>query len=278
MKINIALLYMSTLAILVRAHGDIYININPDLPIEVGELFEQGGPPENRRTDLINFRAAPYNIPNLAVVSLAKLGGVCYGNSDIERFVSGVNQYYQQNPTDTNSKVNEVFGNQPPTALRQHVNQLFGISYAPEITNMSTGWMLNKVYTKYDNNSGVILFSQDGKDAVRVHMLNGALATLTAQLQANNGITRAQILQTIAPFGYQNVYLIDLTCNAYKNAMQNVSPLRNETVDWINARLLENNIKGGIKVCKKYKKCKKHRKTRKNKKRKGNNKKTKSKK
>ena len=270
---------MSTLAILVRAHGDIYINLNTDIGISAEELLEQGGPPENRHTDLINFRAPPYNIQNLAVVSLAKLGGVCYGNSDIERFVSGVNQHYQQNPSNTDAKVNEVFGNQPPTNLRQQVNQLFGISYAPEITNMSTGWMLNKVYTKYDNNSGVILFSQDGKDAVRVHMLNAALANLTAQLQANNGITRSQILQTIAPFGYQNVYLIDLTCNAYKNFMQNVTPLKEAHTDWINAVLSHHSIKGGTyKKCNKHKKCKKHRKTRKNKKRKGNNKKTKSKK
>jgi len=270
---------MSTLAILVRAHGAIYINFNPNSPITVQELFEQGGPPENRHTDLINFRAAPYNIQNLEVVSLANLGGVCYGNSDIERFVAGVNHHYQQNPAHTDAKVNEIFGNQPPTNLRQQVNQLFGVSYAPEITNMSTGWMLNKVYTKYDNNSGVILFSQDGNDSVRVHMLNAALANLTAHLQANNEITRAQILQTISPFGYQNVYLIDLTCNAYMNAMQNVPPLAEAHINWINAVLSQHNIKGGkCKKCNKYKKCKKHKKTRKNKKRRGNNKKTKSKK
>jgi hypothetical protein len=275
-KINIALLYMSTLAILIRAHGNIPLNIDIREPNTEDHLKSGAVIP------FINYKTSA-NITNLTILTLARLGGVCYGSPLIQQFLTTVNQYYQQIQANTEQKINEIFGPNSPSQLREYINQLFGISFAPEKTLMTSDFTINKIYTKYDDNSGVLLFSQDGISEKNLIFIRQAFASLTSKLQAGIQITRQEIFAAIAPYNIQNVYFLDLTCNAYFNTNQNpgVPPLTEDSVNWINGFLTHYNIKGGVKSCKKcnkYKKCKKHKKTRKNKKRKGNNKKTKSKK
>lgn len=241
---------MSTIAIMLRAHGGIPTNINPQVQITANDLFN------GQTVSLVDYRQL--GIPKLSVVTSARLAGVCYGAPNVKPYIDNVNgQYYTYaSPNyDTAAKVYEMFGPNPPAMLSEWNRQLFGNSFAPEIAEMRTGLTFNKTYTGHDANSGVFLFSQNGKDENAVKQ---TLAGITAALQSRP-LTRHEILAAIAPFQYDHVFLIDLSCNVYQQ-LPNTPTLTEDYVNWINEVFHGNGVRGGTRRKKTKRRNKKRRK------------------
>ena len=98
---------------------------DPDFPhIDVGSIkkvLEEEGMNYSQELEetmksefeLFNLNGAQQFIKNLVMVTLAKLGGVCYGDSDINTFMGNVRRYYQNKvEISIDQKINEIFGNQ----------------------------------------------------------------------------------------------------------------------------------------------------------------------
>ena len=177
------------LAIMIRSHGEIPI---------LDDTY---------RVPVLNF--IPHNIENIHTVTLSKLGGVCYGSSDIDQFMKKVNSEKKKSKNiglSTRDLINEYL----LSANMNSLSKLIGISELPELTQVNS--LFEKIYTKYDQNSKIILFSCSDRD--KKQQITDILNELTIKL-LDASITRSEILDRLKPFEIANLYLIDLTCDAY---------------------------------------------------------------
>jgi len=256
-----------TLALIIRSHGSILTNYLPE-------------------TDISNIlRIIPlsaFNIENLQIISLAKLGGVCYGNPKLGDFIKQISKYYKDHPKTTEEKIKEVFLNlMPPPKIKRLTYNLFGDSFNPEIITVPK-FFLEKLYTPYDKDSGVFIFSTDFSSFTldEINKIKTILQGLTNQLldidpetnnprvnpetnQPTGHLFRHQIFESLKEFSINNLILIDLTCNAYTQTNPSY-PLNATIVNWLNGYLTQHNLRGGkykkklrTKKCKRRtKKCK----------------------
>jgi hypothetical protein len=274
---------MKTIAIIIRAHGRIPLMFDPNFNytseagliqfklelIDVGSMFSK-----------FDYKKK-FNISNVTHVVSSEVGGVCYGSSDVENFITNVNKHYRDDIT-TDTKITEIFGpiGSRPEGLKPHIEKLFGRSSDPSIIQSTHSVMINKKYTRYDENSGVFLLSQNGLHGFNLIRIKQEFHQLSETLRDGGQIAKADILKVIANNGFDNVYIIDLTCNVYLNEHNSKGQLvsiENPTVNLIHGFLVGNNITGGFKNRLKYKKYKRSKRSKKNKKIR-NNKTTKSKK
>ncbi|MDA9072397.1 hypothetical protein N9K75_00825 [bacterium] len=176
------------LAIMIRSHGDIPIlNDKYEVPV-------------------LNV---PPNIENLHTVTLSKLGGVCYGSSYIDQFMKKVNSEKKKSKN-IGLTTRELIDNYLLSANMNSLSELIGISELPELTKVDA--FFDKIYTKYDENSKIILFSCSDRD--KKEDITKILNELTIKL-LDTSITRFEILDRLNSFEIANLYLIDLTCDAY---------------------------------------------------------------
>ena len=241
-----------TLALIIRSHGSILTNYLPE-------------------TDISNIlRIIPlsaFNIENLRIISLAKLGGVCYGDPNLGEFIQKISNYYKQHPKTTEEKIKEVFFNpMRPPQIKRLTDRLFGHSFDPEIVKVPN-FFLEKLYTPYNKDSGVFIFSTDLSSFTfdEIDKIKTILQGLSNQLldidpetnnprvnpetnQPTGHLFRHQIFESLKEFNINNLILIDLTCNAYTQTNPDY-PLNTTIVNWLNGYLTHHNLRGG-----KYKK------------------------
>jgi hypothetical protein len=224
-----------TLALIIRSHGGIQISYEP-------------GKHTQEIVNLVPLRQ--FNIGNLHIVSLAKLGGVCFGDSKIGEFVREVSKYYKlKNPNaSTEDRINQVFLNplyrtQFSTIIRDKIHSIFAHSFEPEIFKIEDEF-LEKIYTPYDDNSGIFVFSHSSTMMNEMPKINEILQELTQKLNTV-GLYRGEIFNSLNEFNITNLYLIDLTCNGYiqNPYLTGVPPFTEEHVNWLNANLTH--VRGG---------------------------------
>ena len=211
------------LAIMIRSHGEIPI---------LDDTY---------RVPVLNV---PPNIGNLHTVSLSKLGGVCYGSSDIDQFMKKVNSEKKKSKN-IGLSTRELIDNYLLSANMNSLSKLIGISELPELTKVNR--LFDKIYTKYDKNSKIILFSCSDRDQKKyiteiLNELNNKLLEIS--------ITRFEILESLKPFDIANLYLIDLTCDAYGiiDEYKKTNPdfvLSVDGIEHINNWARKNDIRGG---------------------------------
>ena len=221
------------LSLIIRSHGGIPSNY---IPQTLG----------NQIFDI--YSLSDFQIKELNVISLAKLGGVCYGNSEVQKFMKQINNYYKNNPI-YEDKVYEVFFNEsPPNKIQKIREELFGNSFDPEmVTNKM--FFLNKLYNRYDKNSGIFIFSINASfENEETTQIKSKLQNLTNKLLGGENIYRKEIFEELTEFNIDKLNLIDLTCSAYYEQINPPYPLNVDTVNWMNSYLVHNNLKGGYKI------------------------------
>lgn len=221
-----------TLALIIRSHGSIPLTYKPNAKLE--EIVK-----------LIDYKNQ-YNIQNIDDITLSHLGGVCFGDPHIGEFMKEVNKLQY---TNTDDKINRTFFN-IDEKLKPAVNKIFGNSFQPEKRN-NINLIVEKHYTKYDQNSGVFIFSYDNLSPVQLASIQQSLTGINNHLlqDPNNIIKKSDILNEVSSAvssnNKVNLTIIDLTCSAYFD--ENRFPLTEEIVNWINAVLNHNNFHGGVK-------------------------------
>ena len=156
---------MKTLAIVIRSHGTIPIHFNYGLPIE--QIFSP---------TTFDYKTN-FDIEMIYAVTLAKVGGVCYGSPDVETYTYRINKLRDKLNTEENVKttedlVNYLYDSRPKIEEIQKLNkQIFGISYLPEITALDNGYTIEKVYDTDKNMDGlgVYYLSSDGLTGVEIN-------------------------------------------------------------------------------------------------------------
>jgi hypothetical protein len=235
---------MKTLAIMIRSHGTIPINF--DYGLSVNEIF---GP------TTIDYRSWA-NIQMMSVVSLAKLGGICHGASDINSYARNLNNMRtileeRENVKNTEDLVNYVFGKKPKIEEIEKLNQeIFNISFPPEITPLQ-GYTIEKLYENEPSMTGLGIYylSSNGFTGQEITEIKNRMQILTNILTSSphNIIRKSQILEALRQFNIFKLFFIDLTCSSYVNMKQNVPELTEEAVNWLNNVMIENKVKGGNK-------------------------------
>tara|TARA_B110000285_G_scaffold194233_1_gene223757 strand:- start:1617 stop:2405 length:789 start_codon:yes stop_codon:yes gene_type:complete len=179
------------LAIMIRSHGEIPI-LDDTYKVPVWNV--------------------PNNIKNLHTVTLSKLGGVCYGSSDIDQFMKKVILEKKNDINIRELSTIKLIDKYLLSANMNSLSELIGISELPELTKVDA--FFDKIYTKYDENSKIILFSCSNEKRGEKEQITKILKELTIKL-LDTSITRFEILNRLNSFEIANLYLIDLTCDAY---------------------------------------------------------------
>lgn len=232
---------MKTLAIVIRSHGTIPIHFNYGLPIE--QIFSP---------TTFDYRTN-FNIQMIYAITLAKVGGVCYGSPDVESYVYKINKLRdklnnEENVKSTEDLVNYLYDSRPKIQEIQKLNeQIFGISFLPEITSLDNGYTVEKVYDTDKNMKGLGIYylSSDGLTGLEINNIKNILATLTNELKTRGFIYKTQILNALREFNLFRLYYIDFTCFAYHNLL-NVQ-LNEDAVNWLNSVMQHEKLRGGKK-------------------------------
>jgi hypothetical protein len=170
-------------------------------------------------------------------------------------------------PKTTEEKIKEViFNPMRPSKIKGLTDTLFGHSFDPEIVKVPN-FFLEKLYTPYNKDSGVFIFSTDLSSFTfdEIDKIKTILQGLSNQLldidpetnnprvnpetnQPTGHLFRHQIFESLKEFNINNLILIDLTCNAYTQTNPDYQ-LNTTIVNWLNGYLTHHNLRGG-----KYKK------------------------
>lgn len=233
---------MKTLAIIIRSHGTIPIYY--DYGLSISQILDP---------ITIDYRSFA-KIQMMSIVSLAKLGGSCYGDSDINAYSNALHNmreilYQRENVKNTEDLVNYVFGRKPKIEEIQILNQsIFNISYPPEIMQLQ-GYTLEKKYENDPSMSGLGVYhlSDTGFNKIEIDKVKTILKNFTDTLTGgpHNYIYKSQILKSLEPFNIFKLIFIDLSCYGYTNVNPNIPPLTEIDVNWLNAVLEDHRIKGG---------------------------------
>ena len=224
------------LAIIIRAHGGIRTNIDPRIVINENQLIDN--------VDLEKYSDIRPDF-EVVTVSLAKLGGVCYGDSRIQPFISSINTHYRNRNNSRiklEDKINEIFGENPPEEIKNELDRIVDISFPPVINSNANDLYFNKHYTMYDANSGVYILASENINAIQLTMIRATLANLNRSIQHNEILTKKQIIESISPLIHK-LYFIDFTCGSYENST-NMPKLTSEYVDWMNGVFAHHHVAG----------------------------------
>ena len=231
-------------AIVIRSHGEIPVQWVDEKAI-------------HDIVSLINYKS--YNLDKLNIISISNLGGVCFGNPKVDKWMLQINTLKKNNELslgimNTQDFIRALFGDDVNGKIVKINNKLFGNSVVPMITSVPTT-TINKLYTPYDPNSGVFLLHSMGFDDDERRELKKTLSDLTYQLN-NNGITRQNILESLKKFNIFELFLCDFTCDGY-SIQPHQRPLNISQVNWINDQFKHFIIRGGENKSNKTKKYKK---------------------
>ncbi len=230
-----------TVAIVIRSHGNIPIVQEPGL-----QLHQMVG--------LIPFREL--NINKMSVINLSKIGGVCYGESDIDKFLRAVITTSKNHPLMTTDDImNDIVNVTGYT--RNSLLKIMGTSFSPELISLKSHF-IQKIYTKYDENSKIAVLSCKNNELRE--QIKEKLEKLTTVLQSGAPLYRGDILNELKDLNIEHLYLVDLTCNAFQ-AINNVA-VREDTAKWLEHTLNRELLRGGRKTKNRPKNININRKTR----------------
>lgn len=216
---------LETVAIAIRCHGSIPIVQGPGLRLhEMVNLIPYGN----------------HNIRNMSVVNLANIGGVCYGESDIDNFIKAVSINSKNNNLSTDEVINNIVNR--TGSIKDSLSRIIGISFYPEKVDLNS-LVLEKVYTKYDEKSKIAVLSCRDLNLELITRLREKMANLTMRLLDGDILKRSDILNELQEFNINKLYLVDLTCNAF-HATNNV-PIREDTAMWLSSTLNMQSLSGG---------------------------------
>ena len=224
-----------SLSIVIRSHGSIDTKFSKFFPLTYNN--------EDHYKDVVNhftnhskineviplFDYKNVGIDKLIDITPSKFGGSCYGNSDLRDLIVKSSEYYKNKHIPLSTKMIEIFTKDSPSELQKIMKSVQGISYFPTFYNNKSNHTINKTYTKYDDKSMISLFMyEDNKNEKECNNeiskeINHGLRDITIKLNKGDKITKEQILKTIRNsidkvnknIQIDNLYYIDLTCNAY---------------------------------------------------------------
>ena len=239
---------MKDLAIIIRCHGIIPIN------------FDYGWPEEKIFSNSI-FNHTGY-IKTIIMITLAKMGGVCYGSPDVQKYIKKIDDLYynelyvKENVKNTEELVNYLYGPNPKIEpIRKLNEELFGISFAPEITKLQDD-SIEKYYSgdTQMKNLGIFYLSSKGLTGQEIETIKNEFKQMSNYLNTpGNYMKKSQIFEILSNIlGIDTrLYFIDLTCFAFKNmnkqAEEEKRPLTEPAIDWLNSVITHRNLKGGKK-------------------------------
>ena len=227
------------------------------------------------RPTIIPFKY--FDIKSMDVVTLSKLGGVCFGDesqNNIIKYIDYINKnrhklYEEQNIRNTEQLVNYLFGDDDSirTLVIKNLNKsLYHHSFPPEITELKEH-TIEKIYkplvsksetepegaksetesegakseTKKILHGGVHYLSSDGFTGLEMEKIKTILKECNEELYKNEFLTKSHILSKLKEFKIDKLYYIDFSCYAYQNSRD--VALNEEAVNWLNASLEK--LKGG---------------------------------
>ena len=221
---------LQTVAIVIRCHGSIPIvqGFRLTLP-EMVNLIPYGN----------------HNIQNMSVVNLARIGGVCYGEPDIDNLLKAVSITSKKRNLSTDDVINNIVNRTGYT--KDSFSKVMGSSYYPEKVDLNSV-ILEKVYTKYNENSKIAVLSCRDCNLELLTRLREKMANLTMRLLDGEILKRSDILHELQEFNIHKLYLVDLTCNAF-HATNNV-PIGEDTAMWLSYTLnmQQLRVRGGRKT------------------------------
>jgi len=238
---------MRELAIIIRCHGIIPIN------------FDYGWTEEKIFSDTI-FNHTGY-IKTITMITLAKMGGVCYGSPDVKKYIKKIDDLYnelyeKENVKNTEELVNYLYGPNPKIEQIRKINEeLFGISFTPEITKLED-YSINKYYSgdTQMKNLGIYYLSSNGLTGQEIEIIKNEFEQMSNYLNSSpvNYITKIYIFDKLGKILGRDtrLYFIDLTCFAFKNMNKQAEkerPLNEPAIDWLNSVITHRNLKGGKK-------------------------------
>ena len=235
---------MRDLAIIIRCHGTIPIN------------FDYGWTEEKIFSDSI-FKHSDF-IKTITIITLAKMGGVCYGSPDVKRYIKKIDDLYnelyeKENVKNTEELVNYLYGPNPKIEpIRKLNEELFGISFAPEITTLQDH-SIEKYYSPDTQikNLGIYYLSSNGLTGQEIQIIKNEFEQMSNYLNTpGNYMKKSQIFEILGNILGRDtrLYFIDLTCFAFENMnKQAKGPLTEPAIDWLNSVITHRNLKGGKK-------------------------------
>lgn len=214
-----------------------------------------------RRLHLLNFRHE-YNIENMTVIGLAKIGKTCIGKSDIFQLVKASGTHYNDQDgrrKTVEEKINEVFINaRPPTKIQPVKNRICGYGEKDcvleniELKKIDLrSHCIQKYYTKYDDFSGVFTLFSSGFSDEELQKLNNLLRKLNENIRGTKDVAplhifRSDILSQLTEFNISKLYFCDFTCNVYDSSDGKHS-LSLEEIDKLTEYVVFENLRGGKK-------------------------------
>ena len=247
---------VKSVAIIIRSHGSIRTYFD-----NTSKSLEQ----------IISIQKAPLSTFNL--VSLSNLGGVCYGDS-LDEYISFIRKLSKNNKKGFNTmsiddKINYLYDLDSGRKLSSSEDKIF-VDNKPTITNVTDGYV-DKIYSNdtekldFGSKFSIELLFSEGYSDEEIAEFRQELKKITDALKSsdtNKYLSRSQIVNLALNFNTDNLYLIDLTCDAYKQ--HNNSEISGEQASWITNELNKLKLRGG--KLNKHKKTKKSKKTNKSKK------------
>jgi len=234
------------LALIIRCHGSI--------------LVYEPKPDSKKTVVMADFQR--YNIGNLSIIGLAKMGEVCYGMPNVLPFIKRVNEHYASEmdlKKTVDKKIQEVLIDaRPPPKIQNLKNLLCGIDMGVCRVDLKqvdlTTEYVEKIYNKYDESSGVFMLFNSGFTPRELDRIREILKQINATLLTEPYIYRSFIFDMLKEFNISKLFFCDFTCNSY--TPHGFDGLLQSEADEITELLVSKNVRGGKKKKNKTKKRK----------------------
>ena len=249
--IIIIIIYMKTLAIVIRAHGMIPIHYAHGKTV-----------PEIFNPSIFNYKTA-FNIESITSITLAKLGGICYGSPDVESYSKIIRDMKdrlreQEHVNNTDELIEYLFNTKKSRSQLLDIHnlnkQIFDKSYPPEIMTLGDN-AIEKIYTydaSHNTGLGVYFLSSNHLTGTEHNAIINRLNQLNEQLRRTGQIYKSQILGALSEFHLYKLYYIDFSCFGLYSVL-NV-PLTEADANWIISVMEHDKLKGGERKIKERKK------------------------
>jgi len=241
------------LVLILRFHGEISVKQDPSRNL---------------------FKLSPielYNLKNMRIISLARLGNSCYGIKNLKKFAHMLEHDYFMT-TFTDSIVNKTYVNPPCSTLvdkfflKLHPDPKIE-SYKQQLMldprgkpsfelSILTSQFINKDYTPVHpdpktNGTGIFYLASDDLNDSEIAKLKVILNGLNDKIIKRGLLTREEILYELKGFMKINkidgLDLIDLSCDGYSDADTKTAIKDPKSISIITSDLKSHNFRGGIK-------------------------------
>ena len=228
-----------TAVIFIRAHGAIPIKQQENKPFEELVFIQE------THNTLVSF------------ITLSDIGDPCYGSPNTQKFITYLKKAYKKRRVEV--KFDEFIIKQlipqyvTNSMQKTELLNIIGDSSYPKISPLTNKY-LDKIYTKIDTDivsEGItfkpettleaVLYSNDVRQVIAV------CRDLKEELLNNpNGIRRSELINRCDAIGVRKLYIIDFSCNAFRNALS--EPIHPSINEFLINVIRERNLRGGVKT------------------------------